>query len=162
MQMMINLKSTFVWCSFFKFVTYFVWLVAQYMVRWSWSILSPVFSSHDTLHFMCSGLTLSNEIADCWILTEIYRGERFGFLYWCMSEVPQGNPVACPPPPPASVLVGRQAEAAASPSWRPWSHCCCCCRASNEMLCQAGGEAFTALLYHLDGRWLESTFYDSF
>lgn len=37
-------------------------------------------------------------------------GWGFSFLYWCISEVPQGNPVACPPPPPAWVLVGRQRQ----------------------------------------------------
>lgn len=60
--------------------------------------------------------------------------------------------------------AGRQAEAAASPSWRPWSHCwcCCCCWGSNETLCQAGWKALNALLCHLDGRWLESMFNDSF
>lgn len=67
-------------------------------------------------------------------------------------------------PPPKSLSAGRQAEAAANPSWRPRSHCCCyycwCgyCWASNEMLCQAVEKAFTYLLYHLDEQWPKITF----
>lgn len=74
----------------------------------------PVLYSHDTLHGMCSGhtsapdLTLSNEIAEGSNHSQPReRGNSF-FLYWCISEVPQGNGVACPPPSPVLVLVGRQ------------------------------------------------------
>lgn len=64
------------------------------------------------------------------------EGGEFSFLYWCISEVPQGNPVACPPPPPAVVLVGKQrqqpapaggpaatAAAAADAAEPPMRHC---------------------------------------
>lgn len=49
-------------------------------------------------------ITLSNESAEG--SNHSYRG-KFSFLYWCISEEPQGNPVVVPPPPPVLVLVGR-------------------------------------------------------
>lgn len=75
------------------------------------------------------------------------------FFHWCISEGALGQSCSLSTTYP-NRGAGRQAEAAGSPSWKPWSHrCCwCCCSASNEMLCQAVEKAFAYLLHHSDGR----------
>lgn len=140
MPIMINLKTEVVLLLCFLFL-------AAFTIRFQWKVLN--------YHFPLRCLMLSSSLLTPQLQTSLCqnellreasipsrewgRGAKCSFLYWCISEVPQGNPVACPPLPPA-LGAGRQAEAAASPSWRPWSHwccwcgCCCCwCWATNEM-----------------------------
>lgn len=100
MQIMIKVQIKFCLLSFYLFI-HFVTDSLTYHLH---SSSCHVQCSHQRSrpHFV-----KSNRLGQ-----QAFLAQNFSFLYWCMSDVPQGNPAhnSTPPPQKASVLVGRQRQ----------------------------------------------------